>query len=176
MTALRMILLIGVCGALLSGCGKEEEATPTTAAPGGGTAAGAKSPEEAGSALGDLAQQAGEEAREALDAFKAEYREQLVTHESKVEALKASARAFTDENLSSLLSSLDEKLATARAKLGEMANADEGAVAALKNELTGLMDEIPRLYEQALARFNELKGVEVPDLPEGGGLPGMPGG
>ncbi len=111
----------------------------------------------------------GKEAREALDAFRSEYAKQLDSHESQLAALKASAKAFSDENLTGLVGNLDEKLTVARTKLSELAGADVTTTAGLKQELTGLMDEIPKLYEQAMARFNELKGSGVPELP---GVPG----
>ena len=169
MKALRTILVIGICGAMLMGCGKEEETTPTTPAPGEGAAAGAKTGEELGSAMGEMAETAGEEVRQAIEDYKAVYTKQLDVHESKIEALKAGAKAFSDEGLTGLMGNLDEKLATARAKLGELSGADITTTAALKQDLTGLMDEIPKLYEQAMARFDELKGAGVPELP------GMPG-
>jgi len=175
MNALRTILVIGVCGAMLTGCGKEEETTPTTPATGEGMAAGSKTAEEIGSAVGEAAEKVGEEAMEALEAFKAEYGKQLDSHEAKLATLKTGAKAFDDQKLNGLIGDLDTQLATARGKLGEMSGTDVGTTAALKQELTGLMNEIPKLYEQAMARFDEVKGAGLPELPEGGELPDLPG-
>ena len=174
MKTLRTILITGLCAALLTACGKKEEAEPTAMPP--GPQAGPAMSEEGESALGSAAQAAKEKAREALAAFKTEYAEQLETHQSKVDALKATAKALSDDKLTGLLGSLDGKLAAARTKLGDMTSADEGAAEAMKKEIKDLMAEIPKLYEQAMARFNELKGAKMPETPGAGDLPGLPGG
>ena len=177
MKTLRTILITGLCAALLTACGKKEEVEPTAMPP--GPQAGPAMAEEAESALGSAAEAAKEKAQEALAAFKTEYAAQLETHQSKVDALKATAKALSDDKLTGLLGSLDGKLAAARTKLGDITGADEGAAEAMKKEITDLMAEIPQLYEQAMARFNELKGAEMPEMPEtpgAGGLPGLPGG
>jgi hypothetical protein len=174
MRTLRTILITGLCAALLTACGKQEEAESTATPP--GPQAGPAMGEEAESALGAAAEAAKEKAQEALAAFKREYAAQLETQQSKVDALKATAQALSDDKLSGLLGSLDEKLAAARTKIGDITSADEGAAEAMKKEITDLMAEIPKLYEQAMARFNELKGVQMPETPGAGDLPGLPGG
>lgn len=168
MRTLRTILIVGLSAALLAACSKKEEAEPATTAPGPQT-----SPtmgEDAESAVGDMVEGAKEKAQEALAAFKTEYAEQLETNQSKVDALKAAAGALSDDTLSGLIGSLDEKLAAARTKLSNITSAEEGAAEAMKKEIKDLMAEIPKLYEQAMARVKELKGGGMPEIP------GMPGG
>lgn len=167
MRTLRTILIVGLSAALLTACGKKEEAEPATTAP--GPQAGPTMGEEAESAAGEMMEGAKENAQEALAAFKAEYAEQLEANQSKVDALKAAAGALSDDTLSGLIGSLDEKLAAARTKLSAISSADEGAVEAMKGEIKDLMAEIPTLYEQAMARVTELKGGGMPEIP---GLPG----
>ena len=175
MRVFRTIFAISLSSLLLAACGGEEEATPATTAPGGGGEGTAPQIETVAGEAGEAAATMGEAARETMETFKTEYAAKVEAEATKTEALKAGARAVSDEQLSSLLGSLDEKLAAARGKLGEIATADEGAAAALKDEITALMGEIPRLYEQAKARFDEVKGTlvpETPGLPGGGSLPG----
>jgi len=164
MKTLRTILILGLCSFLLAACGGGEETEPATTAP--GPEAGPMMGEDAESAVGEMVEGAQEKAREALTALKDEYTEQLQTHQSKVDALKATASAFSDDTLSGLLESLDGRLAAAREKISEMTGADEGAVEAMKSEMKDLMDEIADLYGQAMDRVKELQGADLPDMPE----------
>jgi PBP1b-binding outer membrane lipoprotein LpoB len=164
MKTLRTILIVCLSALLLAGCSKKEEAEPTTPAP--GPQAGPTMGEEAGSAVGQMVEGAKEKAQEALSDLKDEYTEQLQAHQSKIDALKATAKAFSDEKLDGLLESLDGKLAAAREKIGEMTSADEGAVEAMKTEMKDLMGEISKLYEQAMDRVKELQGSNMPEMPK----------
>ncbi len=175
-----MILISSLAAAvtLLTGCGggEPEETTPAKSAPASsGTELGpASSGEDVGSAIGDLAGGATEKAKEVFEQFKAEYASQVDKEQGKVDALKATAQALTDDKLAGLFGSLDDKLASARAKLADLSGAEEGPAAALQTEIKSLLTEIPAIYDQAMARIAQLNeagggllgGIETPKLPE----------
>jgi Sec-independent protein translocase protein TatA len=167
MRTLRTILILSLSALLLAGCSKTEETEPTTAVPGPG--AGPTMGENAASAVGDMMEGAKEKAREALSALKDEYTEQLQTDQSKIDALKETAKSFGDEKLNGLLGSLDDQLAAARDKIDEIQNADEGSIEVIRGELDGLMNKIADLYKQAMDRVKELQGgtPEMPEVPGG---------
>jgi len=171
MKVLRNILVIGVCGLVLNGCGGEEEETvPVTTAPGAGMEAGVEDVmEEVESGAEEVMEEGGEGVGEAAAALQEEYAGQLAAEESKLAALKAIAKPLGDERLTGMIAGIDEKVASARSKLSELGTADAGTMEGLKEELGKLMGEIPKLYEQAMARVEELKGAGLPEQPE---LPG----
>ncbi len=99
-----------------------------------------------------------EAASKAIEAAKKEFTNQLETDQSKVDAAKAIAKTLSDEQLDKLIYQLDSRLATARRKLANLSNADEGTAKALQDELAELMSEISTLHGQAMARIEELSG------------------
>lgn len=108
--------------------------------------------------FGSLQSAMSEAASEAIGAAKKEYTNQLETEQSKVDAAKATAKTLSDEQLDKLIYRLDTLLANAHRKLENLSKVDEGTAKTLQGELAELMIEIPTLYDQAVARIDELNG------------------
>lgn len=108
--------------------------------------------------FGSLQSAMSEAASEAIGAAKKEYTNQLETEQSKADAAKATAKTLSDEQLDKLIYRLDTLLANAQRKLENLSKVDEGAAKTLQGELAELMIEIPTLYDQAMARIDELNG------------------
>ena len=108
--------------------------------------------------FGSLQSAMSEAASEAIEAAKKEYTNQLETEQSKVDAAKATAKTLSDEQLDKLIYRLDTLLANAHRKLENLSKVDEGTAKTLQGVLAELMIEIPTLYDQAMARIDELNG------------------
>ncbi len=108
--------------------------------------------------FGSLPSAMTEATSKAIEAAKKEFTNQLETDQAKVDAAKAIAKTLSDEQLDKLIYQLDSRLATARRKLANLSNADEGTAKASQDELAELMSEISTLYGQAMARIDELSG------------------
>ena len=128
---------------LLCGCGGEDGNGDAASMPGD---------------FGSLQSAMSEAASEAIEAAKKEYTNQLETEQSKVDAAKATAKTLSDEQLDKLIYRLDTLLANAHRKLENLSKVDEGTAKTLQGELAELMIEIPTLYDQAVARIDELNG------------------
>ena len=128
---------------LLCGCGGEDGNGDAAAMPGD---------------FGSLQSAMSEAASKAIGAAKKEYTNQLETEQSKVDAAKATAKTLSDEQLDKLIYRLDTLLANAQRKLENLSKVDEGTAKTLQGELAELMIEIPTLYDQAMARIDELNG------------------
>jgi hypothetical protein len=129
----------------LAGCGQQEEAAPPSATKDSGVM-----PTDIGSKIGGaindtIAQAAGD------------YAKQIEQQQSQVDALKTTAMGFADEKLNELVSGIESKLDAALGKLEEIKTADAGTTKALGQEVQNLMGEAKDLYEQAMARLDELK-------------------
>ncbi len=143
MNAQRRLICAIAMTVFLCGCGGEDGNGDAAAMPGD---------------FGSLPSGMTEAASKAIEAAKKEFTNQLETDQSKVDAAKAIAKTLSDEQLDKLIYRLGTLLATARRKLANLSNADEGTAKALQDELAELMSEISTLHGQAMARIDELSG------------------
>ena len=143
MNAQRRLICAIATAVFLCGCGGEDGNGDAASGPGD---------------VGSLQSAMTEAASKTIEAAKKEYEKQLETDQSKVDAAKVTAKTLSDEKLDKLIYRLDTLLANAHRKLENLSKVDEGTAKTLQGELAELMIEIPTLYDQAMARIDELNG------------------
>ena len=102
-----------------------------------------------------------EASQEKIATFVESAKQQLEQQESNLSGLKAMVTDKADDVVTNLISQLDAKLGSARARLSKINNEDSSGLGdAIKSEFSTLMDEAKTLYTQAMEKAKDLKTTE----------------
>ena len=136
---------------ILVGCGGDD----TDSANG---AANSDMSDAAGGLDSTLSNLTGDATSSSLDVITKEFKKQLDTHETQLDAAKATAKSLADDQLNKLIGNLDSKIAEARTMLEKLTKADSGSAAALQKELTALIKKLPALHDEIKTKIKVLDG------------------
>lgn len=143
MRAKQRFTLVVISVMLLGGCGGEESADDKASDAIGGL----------DSAMSSIS---GDANSMSLDVVAKEFKKQLDSQESQLDAAKTTAKSLGDGPLNKLISNLDSKIADARSMLEKLTKADSASAADLQEELAGLMKELPALYDEIKTKIKVL--------------------
>jgi DNA anti-recombination protein RmuC len=144
---------IVVAAIVASGAGCSKKETPPAAPAKGATTAPSPLASDLGKAAGQAAGQASSAAKEQLvSGFAAE----LEAQQKQAQAITTDAKKYADQQLDSLLKTLDTKLTSVSDKISQIRTADEGSSKALQAEIQKMLGEAGDLYKQAQARLAAL--------------------
>lgn len=173
MTTWRNILLVSLCGLMMSGCGggeEQEPAAPTGPVPPGVGMSPSLVP---GERRGEAEEEAEKEPVDAearaeaqLKSFLQGYRSRLTAEGSKIANLKAGAAWLEeDQQLSKWTAELDEIIQEAWAKLDEIAAIDGEPSGTHKRDMKRLTERAEKLYERAMKRLKDLEEEAMRTVP-----------
>jgi hypothetical protein len=103
------------------------------------------------------AESAGQSASELLTSARNQLNERLANSQQMYDKLNAEAAQFNDDTLKGIMASLQTKLDEAKANIAKLNDDNQATITKVKSDVMAALDEVKRLYDDALARIAELR-------------------